>query len=279
MALSGSGYRITALVARTRRKAEQTARLVSNQPLPLTDKQLEQLPSSNLLIIATPDDAIEATARKLAEVRQSKGVALHTSGALSSSALEPLARLGFSTGSLHPLVSVSDARAGAEALRGAFYCVEGDRKAKAIAKRIVADLDGHSFSVRAKDKALYHAAAVVASPHMTALFDVALQLLVDCGLNRRTARQVLLPLVQSTVDNLKILDTDKALTGTFARGDVATVKRHLDALAPRERRNARDIYRLLGSHSLELVSPKLDQRTIKKIQKLLRDSSNSAGRL
>lgn len=272
IALSGSGYTINALVARTRRKAEQAARLVTNQPLPLTHKQLEQLPPGDLFIISTPDDAIEATAQKLAELRQLKSVALHTSGALSSSALEPLAKVGFSTGSLHPLVSVSEARAGAEALRGAFYCIEGDRKAQTIAKRIVADLDGHSFSMRAKDKALYHAAAVMASPHMTALFDVALQLLVECGLNRRVAQQVLLPLVQSTIDNLKTLEPRKALTGTFARGDVATVRRHLNALD--KHGEARDLYRLLGLHSLKLAKRnKLDQNLIDEIQELLRHSS------
>src|SRR5437868_10489920 len=39
-------------------------------------------------------------------------IALHTSGALSSDALAPLSAAGFAVGSLHPLVSVSDARAG-----------------------------------------------------------------------------------------------------------------------------------------------------------------------
>ncbi len=271
LALNQAGYQVEALVARTTRKAQQAAKLLGKTTLALTIKQLDRLPSSGLFIIATPDDAIAATARAVSALGRSTGrIALHTSGALSSSAIQSLADAGYYTGSLHPLVSVSEPRAGAEALRGAFYCIEGHRKAQSLAKRIVSDLKGRSFSIRAADKPLYHAAAVMASPHLTALLDLSIQMLVACGLDRRTARQVLLPLVQSTVDNLKTLDTGKALTGTFARGDVATVMEHVKALAPRQHRNAREVYRLLGLHSLELARRNnLDPLLIKKIRALL----------
>ena len=45
------------------------------------------------------------------------------------------------------------------------------------------------------------------------------------------ALRVLLPLLQSTVNNLARSDPALALTGTFARGDIATVRRHLQALS------------------------------------------------
>ena len=186
-------------------------------------------------------------------------------------ALAPLARAGLNTGSIHPLVSVSDPRTGAEALRGAFFCVEGDRTAVRLARRIVADLNGTAFSIRSENKTLYHAAAVIASPHATALFDVAVSTLVAAGLDRKTARRVLIPLLESTVENLKRSDAAEALTGTFARGDVATVKRHLKALSGKEHRETLKIYKLLGQYSLNLAEKKhLDQKSINEIEKLLK---------
>jgi predicted short-subunit dehydrogenase-like oxidoreductase (DUF2520 family) len=275
IALQSSGYPILALVARHRQKAEKAAALMADskpQPRGLAANQLMELPPTDLVLIATPDDAIEKTARALAifSVGQSRRTVLHTSGALSSEVLAPLAASGFQTGSIHPLVSISDPASGAEALRGAFYCLEGTRKAKLLAESIVRDLGGHSFSIKPESKALYHAAAVMASPHLVALFDLATEMLAACGLSKRNAQKVLVPLLESTVNNLKASNSQKALTGTFARGDVATVRRHLKALSGEELAEALDVYRLLGLRSVQLAEKNgLDPQLLEQIRKLL----------
>jgi predicted short-subunit dehydrogenase-like oxidoreductase (DUF2520 family) len=76
-------------------------------------------------------------------------------------------------------------------------------------------------------------------------------MLMQCGLSRKTARSILLPLLASTVHNLETKDTAAALTGTFARGDIETVKRHLKAL--KINKDALQLYRLLGKRSLKLT--------------------------
>ncbi|HKG96289.1 MAG TPA: DUF2520 domain-containing protein, partial [Pyrinomonadaceae bacterium] len=135
--------------------------------------------------------------------------------------------------------------------QGAFWSVEGDRAALRVAKSIVQDLGGKSFSIRSEDKPLYHAAAVMTSGNVVALFDVALEMLGHCGLTPKTARSILLPLIASTVRSLETKDPVQALTGTFSRGDVETVKRHLDAL--KNNKDALDLYRLLGRRSVKLT--------------------------
>ena len=72
---------------------------------------------------------------------------------------------------------------------GAFWSVEGDKAALRVGKAIVRDLGGKSFSIRSEDKPLYHAAAVMSAGNVVALFDVALEMLVQCGLTRKTAQQ------------------------------------------------------------------------------------------
>ena len=274
LGLRRSGYPIVGLVTRHQRKAEKVAQLLRGEdsratPATLAAKDLKRLPGSDVILICTPDDEIEGVARSLAGSAKVATV-LHTSGALSSEVLSPLGRAGFDTGSIHPLISVSDSESGAAALRGAFFCIEGDTKALRTARRMVVDLNGTAFSIPSQSKALYHAAAVMASPHATALFDVAVRTMVAAGLDRKKARQVLVPLLESTVRNLETSDTAAALTGTFARGDVATVKRHLKALAGKEHRQTLQIYKLLGLHALRLAETKgLDQKSIKAIKRLL----------
>ena len=266
LALGQSGYPVVALVARRASRARLAARALSPRPLALDATQLDLLPdTADLILITTPDDQIAQVAARLAEMfaartaaglpRRHRRVALHASGALSSDALAPLGEHDFSLGSLHPLVSISDPAGGARNLRGAFYCLEGEARALAAARKIVRALGGRSFSVAARDKSLYHAAAVIASGHTVALFSLAADLLARCGLSHARARQVLLPLLASTLDNLKSRAPDEALTGTFARADLSTVRRHLAALqtagdAPR----ATAVYALLGERSLQMAA-------------------------
>jgi predicted short-subunit dehydrogenase-like oxidoreductase (DUF2520 family) len=277
LALTRAGYSIEVVVAKHRSSAQRVARLIGPgtagvsalELLSPTATQLSRLADSTLLLIAIPDDDIATTANNLAKVLasnrtrrrgQSKPgkpigrVVLHTSGALSSGVLAPLARVGYATGSLHPLVSVSDSVVGAELLKGAFFSVEGSASATRLARSIVRDLKGQAFTVKESTKALYHAGALMASPNMIALFDIALEILGRVGLSRRRARQVLYPLVASTLANLATQDPAAALTGTFKRGDVATVRRHMAAMKAVGLSDALDAYLLLGKRSLALAA-------------------------
>jgi predicted short-subunit dehydrogenase-like oxidoreductase (DUF2520 family) len=276
LALSSRGHSIKAIVARRATHARRAARLIGDtHALALSHTQLDQLPPCDIIFITTPDDMIAGVAAELAssfklDQPQRPATVLHASGARSSDVLRPLRDAGFRTGSMHPLVSVSEPRAGALSLRGAFYCVEGERAAVATARGIVRDLGGQSFSLDSRDKALYHAAAVMASGHVVALFDIAAGMLARCGLSQRRARAVLLPLVRSTLDNLSQSEPSRALTGTFARADTATVLRHLHTLAGPDLRDALAAYILLGRRSLQLAKEKgADADALKQMEQAL----------
>jgi len=253
VALAGSGYSIRSLVARSAQSARKAASLLEDEVQVVAAKDLSSLAPADLFLITVPDDQILSVAAALSKIgfnTEEKKTALHTSGALSSDVLEPLREKGWHTGSIHPLMSVSAAHDAS--LRGAFWSVEGDRSAVRLGKDIVRDLDGKSFSIKSEDKPLYHAAAVMVSGNVVALFDVALEMLGECGLDRKTAHAMLLPLIASTVRNLELTTPEEALTGTFSRGDLETVKRHIAALKNKELAEALDLYRLLGQRSLKL---------------------------
>lgn len=264
-ALERSGYTVVALVARRAARARLVARGLSSPPLALGAAQLNLLPNTtDLFLFTTPDDQIAQVAARLAGVlaarpadasaRRRGRVALHASGALLSDALAPLGAHDFSLGSLHPLVSIMEAESGAENLRGAFYCLEGEERALRAARKIVRALEGRSFSVAARDKPLYHAAAVMTAGHAVALVSLATEMLAHCGLSMRQASRVLLPLAASALSNLaRSEQAAQALTGPFARADVATLRRHLDALREFDPDVTLDAYVALGRHALRLA--------------------------
>lgn len=273
IALAESGYRILSLVGRRRQRVRKAAALLDVPCEVLVAKELGKHIPAELVIIAVPDDQIAEVANNLVSVEiptRDAFTVLHTSGALSSSIFDSLGEMGWSTGSLHPLVSVSDPRVGAQAFRKSFWCIEGDSRARRLMQCLVRDIGGSSFSIDSNAKPLYHAAAVMSSGNVVALFDVALEMLEKCGLSRSQAQKVLLPLLESTIANLNRFPPERAMTGPFSRGDLATVKLHMSALSNSDLHEALELYRLLGKQALKLVEDNLSSEVVKEIQNRLR---------
>lgn len=246
LSLPRDKYSVVELITRGRSPSIDPAATVST---------LESLTetSPDILFITTQDTEIKSVCRDLSgKVKNS--IVFHTSGSYPSSILSEFTKSNCKVGSIHPLVSISKPELGPERFRGAFFCVEGDAEAVALGKQIVADLGGRSFSIGTKFKTLYHASAVTACGHLVALFDAAVEMMTRCGLSETESRDILLPLVSSTVQNLEQQDTAAALTGTFARADAETFTRHLTALNEIADEDLLEIYLLLGERSLELAA-------------------------
>jgi predicted short-subunit dehydrogenase-like oxidoreductase (DUF2520 family) len=176
----------------------------------------------DLLVIATPDATVAHVA---AEVRPAAGtVVCHLAGSLGLEVLAPHPRRA----ALHPLVAMPNAEVGAARLRsGAWFAIAGDP----MVEQIVADLGGRSFRVADEHRSAYHAAAVIASNHLVALLGQAERVARLAGV----PLEAYLDLVRMTVDNVAELGPAAALTGPAARGDWATIRRHLAALPEDER--------------------------------------------
>ena len=191
----------------------------------------------------------------------------HTSGLVPSGALGPLARRGAYTASLHPIQSFPRKDAPASVFKGITWGIEGGPAAVEAAEEIVRALRGHVLLLSAKDKPLYHAACALASNAFVALEWTAAGILQKAGVAENAAFAALLPLVQGTLQNVKSLGWEKALTGPVVRGDSATVRKHLEALASDP--GAREIYAAAGKLVLRLAAkrglPAGRVRTLKRL--------------
>lgn len=281
LALSRAGHRVPLLASLHSAHARRAARLIGRKTKHASVKNLgraenlDELTQADLIVIATSDDAIEAVAQRLAAAFQtrSKGVrrkaprrvVMHTSGALGANVLAPLKREGFVVGSIHPLISISDPAIGADWLTRAYFSLEGDSQAVMAGRRLVRQLGGQSFQIKPEMKALYHAAALMASPNLTALFDIALEMLTRCGMSPIRARHVLLPLVESTLANLVRQDPRSALTGTFKRGDLATTLKHVRAIKAEKLIEALQAYVVLGNRSLTLANHPRNEQEMRRL--------------
>jgi predicted short-subunit dehydrogenase-like oxidoreductase (DUF2520 family) len=251
--LSEKGFAVEQLIVRNGETARRIAQILEPRPQISTFEEVNEI-TSEIVFITTPDSEIESAAENLlTKIKRAKPVVFHTSGSLSSEILKVLSASGCATGSIHPLVSLSDAVLGAGRFAGAYFCVEGAREAVREAEKIVDALGGKPFTIETKYKTLYHASAVTACGHLVALIDAAIEMLAKCGLSEARAKETLLPLIKSTVENLEVQSPSEALTGTFARADVATFEKHLAALRENVSKEALEIYLQLGARSVHLA--------------------------
>jgi predicted short-subunit dehydrogenase-like oxidoreductase (DUF2520 family) len=207
----------------------------------------------DVVIIAVPDNAVGRVAAGLARsgVSWAGRFVFHTSGLLPARVLEPLRKRGARIASVHPVQSFPRKDAPASIFRGITWGVEGDPAAVAAAEEMVRSLRGNVLLLSEKDKPLYHAACSLASNAMIALEWTASGMLGAAGIGEKAAAGMLFPLVQGTLQNVNNLGLEKALTGPILRGDVVTVRKHLEAL--RDDPHARGVYLVMGKQILRLA--------------------------
>lgn len=179
--------------------------------------------AGKVVLICVPDAAIGEVAESIAAAGALPRFTGHTSGATTLEPLAPARSEG--AFSIHPLQTVPD---GDSALRGCPCAIAGSNVAAAgLARDLGLRLGMEPFAIAEADRALYHAAASIASNFLITLEQTAAGLLDDLGVER--SREVLHPLVQRSLDNWRERGAE-ALTGPISRGDEATVGRHRAAL-------------------------------------------------
>ncbi len=250
--LADRGWRIDTIVTRSAASARAAARAIGGGRA-LGRLGPEAL-DADLVLITTPDDAIEPVARRLARLatgRLGGRVVLHTSGALGSEALAALAKRGAAVGSMHPMQSF--ARGRRPRLEGVCFAIEGQPAARRLGARLARQMGGVPVVISGEAKAAYHAAGAFASPQLLAVVEAAVRLLEASGFRRRQAVAALLPLARQTLDNFERLGPRGAWTGPVSRGDEATIRRHTKELKkwPKE---YRDAYRALTKLQRRLLA-------------------------
>jgi predicted short-subunit dehydrogenase-like oxidoreductase (DUF2520 family) len=223
------GWHIGGVTGRSISTARAAVRAIgAGQPL---DALTHEILNSRVILITTPDGAIEDVAVNLARLG-GKGwsgkVALHTSGALDSSVLQPLAELGAATGSMHPMQTFSYQNL--PDLAKCIFGIDGSPAALQVARKMIHQMGGVAVRLSGTNKAAYHAAGSFACVYVLALMETATRILMTQGFKRRQAMRALLPLTRQTLDNFESVGPLAAWTGPLSRGDFSTIEKHVKAL-------------------------------------------------
>jgi predicted short-subunit dehydrogenase-like oxidoreductase (DUF2520 family) len=246
-ALRSAGYRIETVAFRSPAKSQQRATILAKR-LGARAVRLEQAgPGSDIIWLCHTDDALKETARLLARRAGWKGkIVFHSSGALSSSVLQPLSRAGAHTASLHPMMTFVPGTN--PRMRGVPFAVEGDRQAVAVARRITQALGAEVFEIAKEAKVLYHALGSFSSPLVVATLAAAERVGCAAGLSRTQTRKLIGPILAQTLKNYMEHGAAAAYSGPIKRGDLETIRGHLREL--KKVPGVSEVYRALVKSAL-----------------------------
>lgn len=273
--LAKAGFAVTAVACRTVASAEKAQAFVGTGEA-LTDPA-KAAAAADIIFITTPDGAIRSVCERIAEAKgfRQGSLVIHTSGAHTLDLLDSVKNAGAHRAVLHPLQSLPAMEQGANNIPGSFFRVEADPEALTAARELVQALGGIELAMPKwrsdrQSAALYHAGAVAVSNYFVALIDYGLRFYQALGADKQQSLQAVLPLIKGTLANIEALGTTQALTGPIIRGDVETVKGHIDAMQERLP-DLLPLYRELAKQTITVARERgLDEKKAAELQKLLK---------
>lgn len=209
----------------------------------------------DLVLVTTPDDVIADVVTELAVADRwrSHHRVVHTAGSHGLDVLARAALAGAGVAACHPAQTVP-ADAPPAVLDGAAWAVTAAPADRGWAHELVTQLGGDPVDVAEGDRTTYHAALAVGSNAVGAAVATARQLLLAVGVDEPA--RFLGPLVEASVA-APLARGAEALTGPVVRGDVGTVRRHLEVL-DRDLPHLAAVYRDLGRVVLAQARPAMD---------------------
>ena len=251
MYFKSKGYELTGYYSRSLASAANAAAVTGTRYFL---KDFELIANVDILFITTNDEQIKPVIDNIAArgILREGQIIVHTSGAAASDILKKAKTSGCFTYSMHPLQSFADAAKALEALPQTVFSIEGDPEKIGIIEEILKKTGNSFFRIKAEDKALYHAAACIFSNYLVTLMDQGLSYLESIGINSEEGFKAMLPLINGTIENIRMLGTGAALTGPVSRGDVNTIVNHMETIN-RELPDRLEFYRMMAVRTLELA--------------------------
>jgi len=243
VSLVDAGYTPSAIISGSEESAKSLADNVGAENFGTSYEILSE--DSELIVIAVQDDRLENVVAKLASTIQFNSVPLivHTSGIQESTIMDSLLQKGAKIASIHPVASFPKNKI--LSLKDVHFGVEGTNADEAV--ELVESMGGIPFLIETGKKALYHAACTVASGYLNTLLTVSEELMVQAGI--KSPKSMISDLANTAIENWDEAGV-LAITGSIARGDVDSVRKHMDSMDKHDKNWA--VYLELALKTIEL---------------------------
>ncbi len=226
LALHRAGYPVVGVASRARASAEAFASKISGCAPYRSPQKLAD--SAGFVFITTPDDAIAPVCDSL-NWKRGQGVA-HCSGVVSLEPLQSAVEQGAAAGAFHPLQAFTSVEEGVENIPGSTFGIEAPPELHDYLENMALDIGGVPIFLRPQDKVLYHLSGVLMGNLLAVLASVAASTWPKFDHSRDDGIRALTPMMRAVARNLDANGVPQGVAGPYPRGDVGTIRKHLDTL-------------------------------------------------
>ena len=224
-ALRAAGHEVVAAAGESDASRGRMAALLPGVP---RRKPTAVARACDLLLLAVPDDMLRNVVTMLADsgALHEGQLVVHTSGRHGLAVLEPARAVGARVAAMHPAMTFTGTSIDLDRLPGTrLRAHRRPAPSVALVESLVADLGGIPMWVPEEMRTLYHAGLAHGANHLVTLVTEAMEILSAAG--AADPAGTLRPLLTAALDNA-LEQGDAALTGPIVRGDLGTVRAHLE---------------------------------------------------
>lgn len=223
-ALVKSKYKISTVVSQNKDSALElaTKNNIKNYSITLRGIPL----STNIFFLTVPDDQIHSVASQLAGLQFDfrNSIFVHFSGAQNISVLKSLEKKKANTASFHIMQTFPSRKI--INMNGCFAAIETKSKsAQKFLTEIATRLKLNAINISSNNKVNYHLAGVFASNFLVSNY-FSSDLLLSKIRNGKKTFEIISPIIESTLKNVKSKGIKEALSGPIKRGDLKTIEAH-----------------------------------------------------
>ena len=224
-AMAAAGYTVSAV---STRRPEHARWLADRMPgATVTPNAQDVAHAADAVFICADDGSIAAVCDSL-QWRHGQSV-IHCSGAQPLSVMAAADAEDAVIGGFHPLQTFPGPDMARRFSGIAFGIESRSAGLSGWMTKLAHDLRGETIEISEDVRATYHASAVMACGLLTGLVGLSADMWRGLGVDRKRAVELLTPLVASTVEGIGERGIPAAVTGPYVRGDVETVRMHIEA--------------------------------------------------
>mgnify|MGYP002814623593 CR=1 FL=1 len=223
-ALSRRGWPVSHLASASRSSADRLAGLIDGATVHATPQAAAE--AAELVLLTVPDDVIPAVVDSITWSADHHLV--HCSGSLGLEVLPGRVNRG----SFHPIMTIPT-EPSPDMLDGATIAIDGDDDVRAHLERMANDVGGRPVRIKPEDRVLYHLSCLLVGGYLSSLGAEAAGLWSQMGLDTQRGIEALAPMISQVGTNLGELGIPSALQGTVHRGDIETIRTHLETIDSR----------------------------------------------
>ena len=225
LALSAASYNVVSVFSRNANSALNVSKEIDGC-IPSSDIQ-ETINVAEIVFITTPDDVISKIANS-SKWSDSQGV-IHCSGASGIELFSSIESC-IEFGSFHPMQTFSSIKEGSKSMQGITFAIDGTDKIVGFLKEITNSFNSGFVLIPSEYKPMYHLTGTLMGNLLLEYVAISAKLWEQIGYDQEKGIQSLVPMMRQVADNLENIGLPEALAGPFVRGDIGTIKKHLEIL-------------------------------------------------